>query len=404
METLSNISVIYGFLRSEDTVLYDNYMGHLINLYNVPNREAFINYVDRVFSEIKWLGDNNINELNNEFIANLAVYIHRNGYDWTIEHDKQVVSGYKLLSWWYDDTTVNLLLSDVNVTLFEDYSRMLDAGIEGNVIMGREDTNFDSFQLLARHLNLPVSVILTETNSQLLNFDENTARFSSAVWYEKIKEQKVILAGCGGIGSYVAFLLSRLQLRFLHLYDNDKVEGVNMAGQLYSYNDIGLYKVDAINRMIRNYSCYYSTYSYANRFTVNSDPEKIMICGFDNMEARKVFFKKWKNFVSSLSSEERKECLFLDGRLAAEEFQVFCITGDDEYNMKKYESDYLFSDEEAEETSCSYKQTTFMANMIGSIIVNLFVNFVANLVMPDLRALPFYINYDASTMTLGGSN
>lgn len=403
METLLNTSEIYDFLISEDIVPYNNYMDYLINLYNISDRETFVNYVDRVFSEVIWMGDNNINELNNEFIANLAVYIHRNSYDWTIEH-WQVVSGYKLLSWRHDDTTVNLLLNDANATLFEDYSRMLDAGIEGNVIMGREDTNFDSFQLLARHLNLPVNTVLMETNSQLLNFDENTARFSSAVWYEKIKEQKVVLAGCGGIGSYVTFLLSRLQLRLLVLYDNDKVEGVNMAGQLYSHNDIGLYKVDAINRMIRNYSCYYGAYSYPNRFTVNTDPEKIMICGFDNMVARKVFFERWKNFVSSLPSEERKECLFLDGRLAAEELQVFCITGDDEYNMKKYESDYLFSDEEAEETSCSYKQTTFMANMIGSIMVNLFVNFVANLVIPNLRALPFYINYDASTMTLGGSN
>lgn len=403
METLLNTSEIYDFLSSEDIVPYNNYMEDLINLYNISDRETFVNYVDRVFSEVKWMSDNNINELNNEFIANLAVYIHRNGYDWTIEH-WQVVSGYKLLSWQHDDTTVNLLLNNANATLFEDYSRMLDAGIEGNVIMGREDTNFDSFQLLARHLNLPVNTVLMETNSQLLNFDENTARFSSAVWYEKIKEQKVVLAGCGGIGSYVAFLLSRLQLSSLFLYDPDKVECVNMAGQLYSYNDIGSHKVDAINRMIRNYSNYYSTCSYVSRFTVNSNPEKIMICGFDNMAARKVFFEKWKNFVSCLSSGERKECLFLDGRLAAEELQVFCITGDDEYNMKKYESDYLFSDEEAEETSCSYKQTTFMANMIGSIMVNLFVNFIANLVMPDLRALPFYINYDASTMTLGGSN
>lgn len=403
METLLNTSEIYDFLISEDIVPYNNYMDHLINLYNISDRETFVNYVDRVFSEIKWMGDNNINELNNEFIANLAVYIHRNSYDWTIEH-WQVVLGYKLLSWRYDDTTTDLLLNDANATLFEDYSRMLDAGIEGNVIMGREDTNFDSFQLLARHLNLPVNTVLAETNSQLLNFDENTARFSSAVWYDKIKEQKVVLAGCGGIGSYVAFLLSRLQLNSLFLYDPDIVESVNMAGQLYSYNDIGCHKVDAINRMVRNYSNYYSTRSYVSRFTVNSNPEKIMICGFDNMAARKVFFEKWKNFVSCLSSGEKKECLFLDGRLAAEELQVFCITGDDEYNMKKYESDYLFSDDEAEETSCSYKQTTFMANMIGSIIVNLFVNFIANLVIPDLRALPFYINYDASTMTLGGSN
>lgn len=85
--------------------------------------------------------------------------------------------------------------------------------------------------------------------------------------------------------------------------------------------------------------------------------------------------------------------------MAAEEFQVFCIKGDDQFNIKKYREEYLFSDEEAEETICSYKQTTFMANMIASVMVNLFVNFIANQCNPIIdRDVPFYTSYNAETM------
>ena len=85
--------------------------------------------------------------------------------------------------------------------------------------------------------------------------------------------------------------------------------------------------------------------------------------------------------------------------MAAEEFQVFCIQGNDIRAMELYEKEWLFDDSEAEETLCSYKQTTFMANMIGSIIVNLFVNFVANECEPLFpRDVPFLTTYDASNM------
>ena len=123
-----------------------------------------------------------------------------------------------------------------------------------------------------------------------------------------------------------------------------------------------------------------------------------MICGFDNMAARRQFYNSWKQ--RALSADNPSKCLFIDGRLAAENFQVLCIKGDDLYSMERYEREFLFSDEEAEETICSYKQTTFMANMIGSIIVNLFVNFVANEYCEELikRDLPFYTEYSASSM------
>ena len=236
-------------------------------------------------------------------------------------------------------------------------------------------------------------------NSQSILVSEETSRFSGAVWFDNIQAKQVTLAGVGGIGSYVTFLLSRLHPQTLYIYDDDNVEAANMSGQLYSTDDIGSAKVNAMARMAGQYSSYYDVFTYNERFNEDSTATKIMICGFDNMVARKDFFNAWKALVLSLPEQERKECLFIDGRLAAESFQVLCIRGDDTFNMNRYEKEFLFRDSEAEETLCSYKQTSFMANMIGSVIVNLFVNFCANECNPLIpRDLPFFTEYSADTM------
>ena len=239
------------------------------------------------------------------------------------------------------------------------------------------------------------------TNSATLLVDEATSRFSSAIWYENIQKKTVILAGVGGIGSYVGFLLARMKPASMFIYDNDIVEAVNMSGQLYGQSDLGRFKVSALAEMIRNYASYGSIFAISERFTAESEASDIMICGCDNMAARKLFFSKWLNHVQSKPEEERKNCLFIDGRLAAEEFQVLCIKGDDEYNINRYNNEFLFSDAEADETICSYKQTTFCANMIASYMVNLFVNFCANQCDPLIeRDLPFLTTYNAETMYL----
>lgn len=239
------------------------------------------------------------------------------------------------------------------------------------------------------------------TNSATLLVDEATSRFSSAIWYDNIKKKTVTLAGVGGIGSYVGFLLARMKPAFMFIYDDDIVEAVNMSGQLYGQSDLGRPKVYALAGMIRNYAGYGNVFAMTERFTNESEASDIMICGFDNMAARRLFFNKWVNHVQSKPEEERKNCLFIDGRLAAEEFQILCIKGDDEYNINRYNNEFLFSDAEADVTICSYKQTTFCANMIASYMVNLFVNFCANQCEPIIdRDLPFLTTYNAETMYL----
>lgn len=240
---------------------------------------------------------------------------------------------------------------------------------------------------------------LIPTNSDSLKVDETTSRFSGAIWYDAIRTKIITLAGVGGIGSYVGFLLGRVKPYSLTIYDPDIVEIANLSGQLYGKSNIGNPKAYELAKMIRDYSDYHNMIVYKERFTMESPATDIMICGFDNMEAREIFFNVWSTHVASCTPEERKKCLFIDGRLAAEEFQVITIQGDDERALLRYSSEWLFSDAEADVTVCSYKQTTFMANMIASIMVNTFVNFVANECNPIMpRDVPFLVSYSADTM------
>lgn len=238
-------------------------------------------------------------------------------------------------------------------------------------------------------------------NSKSLEVDEYTSRFSGATWYKEIQFKTITIAGCGGIGSNTVFQISRMKPFEIILYDNDTVETGNISGQLFRKDQVGEFKVNAIASTIRSFSNYYSVKTFSELYTYGSSTSNIMICGFDNMKARKTFFNNWLVNVKSLKEEDRKHCLFIDGRLSFDTIQVFAITGDDTFNINRYDKDFLFNDNEADETVCSLKQTTYLACMIASIITNNLVNFCANLVAGfNINSVPFLTEYDSNNMYL----
>lgn len=246
---------------------------------------------------------------------------------------------------------------------------------------------------------------LIPDNSPTLLLDDATSRFSGAEWYSEIQKANVIIGGMGGISSHLVFNIARMSPAAIVMYDDDVVEMANMSGQLYSISDIGRAKVDAMEDMLRQYTTTGTIYAIRERFTNISEAGDIMLCGFDNMIARKTFFNAWKQHVLRLPEEQRGKCLFLDGRLSLTVMQIFCITGDDTYNMQKYQEKYLFDDSEADETVCSMKQTTYLASMIGATMTNLFTNFVANSLDPVIPyTLPFLTEYDAQYMIFKTEN
>lgn len=323
---------------------------------------------------------------------NHAVTLLQRG-EWEIIHEEQHASGAYLVT----IGAVNIETPMAPVTLV--------VNLEGsNLLHDAQNTEdapveIDEQGEALLEAALAAEEVVIPPNSGSLLVDEATSRFSGAIWYSAIQSKTITLAGVGGIGSYVGFLLARLKPAGLYLYDPDIVEQANMSGQLYGSGDLGQAKVSSLHRMLQVYANYYNSVAYQERFTAESEATDIMICGFDNMEARKLFFDAWEDRLMSKPEEERGKMLFIDGRLAAEEFQVFAIQGNDIRAIREYRSKWLFSDAAADETICSYKQTTFMANMIASVMVNLFVNFVANECNPIIdRDVPFMTQYSADTM------
>lgn len=299
----------------------------------------------------------------------------------------------------YQEHPITLqVIEDTFRDILEDYNEGSSTNTVATVNSEEESPLTEEEQAI---LNQAIEELHQEipTNSATLLINDATSRFSSAVWYENIQTKTITLAGIGGIGSWLALLLARMNPANLFIYDDDVVETANMSGQLYGTSDVGSYKVSALANIIKKYANYVRTFAIRERFTYESEATDIMICGFDNMAARTLFFDMWVSRVKSKSEEEQKHCLFIDARLAAEEFQIFCIRGDDEYNINRYSSKFLFSDSEADETICSYKQTSFCANMVASYMANLFVNFCANEV-GAYRELPFFTTYNAETMYL----
>jgi len=244
----------------------------------------------------------------------------------------------------------------------------------------------------------PASYHIPE-NSPTLLIDDSTSRFSGTEWYDEIRKSVVIIAGTGGIGSNLAFQIARMHPATLVLYDDDRVETSNMSGQLFSRDDIDRYKVFAVADMIGKYTTMTNAFAVNTKFTSRSEAGDIMMCGFDSMSARDIFFSSWRKHVEMKPFNERRKCLFLDGRLSIDTLQVLAMTGDDDYSINRYRREFLFSDHEAESTVCSLKQTTYLACMIASVMTNLFTNFIADSLNPEIPYdLPFFTEYNAQNM------
>ena len=233
-------------------------------------------------------------------------------------------------------------------------------------------------------------------NPESLYVEDNVSRFRGAPWFREIQTKYISIIGLGGIGSYVAFFLSRCQPGRLLLYDSDIVEEANLSGQLYRKNSLGKRKTTATVHLVNDFSNYYDTRCYSE-FNERSYVNAIAIGCVDNMKTRRTIFDRWVYHHG-----HNPKALLIDGRLAAESFQIFCIRTDDSASIERYEKEWLFSDKEADPTICSYKQTSYAAGMIGAFITNLVINHMANIsedrTFDFERSLPFMTSYDADLM------
>ena len=227
--------------------------------------------------------------------------------------------------------------------------------------------------------------------------DARKARFSGAVWFDNISVHKILLIGAGGVGSWLTLFLSRIGYQ-IYLVDFDIIEIHNLSGQTFRIEDIGRLKVDSVQSLTRYLGCTNNIiidntlFKFAN--IQNIESYDIFISAVDTVDARFHLFETFKR-----SNIQRK--LYIEARLSAESFQLYIfdetITST---QIQEYELN-LNSLEGLSEDACSFKQTSHIAAMIGSVITSVITNWSSNIILKaDINNVPNYIEFNANLLML----
>ena len=115
---------------------------------------------------------------------------------------------------------------------------------------------------------------------------------------EKLKEFRVGIAGCGGLGSNIAVSLVRTGIVELILVDFDKVEESNLNRQHFFQDDIGKLKVEALKKHLEriNPDIFVSTINKKlNSDDISTVFEKVDILfeAFDDANSKLWLIESW---------------------------------------------------------------------------------------------------------------
>lgn len=99
-------------------------------------------------------------------------------------------------------------------------------------------------------------------------FIQSAAEFVPVELQEKLRNTKLLIAGCGSIGNPIAMLAARTGMENITVADPDVVEVSNLPRQEYVYNQVGVNKAEKTVKNILNINPYIKK-------TVRSIPEGI---------------------------------------------------------------------------------------------------------------------------------
>lgn len=157
----------------------------------------------------------------------------------------------------------------------------------------------------------------------------------------KLKQIDVI--GVGATGSYIVWLLSKIGLTNIHIWDDDDIESHNIPNQCFMLDHVGKSKVAAMKEMIKKGSGI-DILEHEEKVIDSQKLGNIVFLLVDSMAMRKTI---WENL---LKHKINIECV-IETRMSAASGRVYAIKPYDPTHIKSWE-ETLCSDDEAEVSSC----------------------------------------------------
>ncbi len=106
---------------------------------------------------------------------------------------------------------------------------------------------------------------------------------------ETLKGKRCHIIGCGALGSCTAELLARAGITNITLWDDDIVEAHNLANQLYTEDQIGMLKTEALTKILEDINPVgfnFKNLMHKGKYTNENLSGFVFLC-VDNIEVRK---------------------------------------------------------------------------------------------------------------------
>ena len=174
---------------------------------------------------------------------------------------------------------------------------------------------------------------------------------------DKVKA-KIHVIGCGSVGSTVAELLARGGLTNFVLYDFDVVEAKNVANQMYTEQDIGKRKVDALERILKEINPEVVVAKRPDGWCGNMMSGYIFLCP-DSIDVRREVAEAHKNspYVKAV----------FDFRTGLTNAQHYAADWSSERQKENFIKSMKFTDDEADEAVSACGETLGVAPTVRSI-------------------------------------
>lgn len=179
----------------------------------------------------------------------------------------------------------------------------------------------------------------------------------------------VTIIGAGSVGSFTALTISKMGVEKIEIFDEDGVDTHNIPNQFYKLQDIGEFKVDALESVLKEF-CGVSAKVH-NTFYDRQKLNPIVIVATDSMESR------WAVWLEFLKQPQTK--VLIEARMGGELGIVYCVSKKE----KKFYEKTLYSDSEAEQLPCSARTIIYNVLMIASIIARTLKGVVKNESIPN---------------------
>ena len=175
-----------------------------------------------------------------------------------------------------------------------------------------------------------------------------------------LRDVCVTIIGVGGIGSFLALLLSKMGIPKIVVWDDDVVDSTNPSSQFYRPSDDGRLKVVALKEIVEMFSTAAVT-AIPRRFTGTEKPKGIVLSAVDDMDVRMGI---WHNSIKYNPHVP----LYIEARMGGEELRVYSLNPCDPDLVERYEK-CLYPQSRAFQQPCTGKAiayTTFdSAGIIG---------------------------------------